>query len=98
MQFNTFYKKDSFKILFMDDAIILHRLGTQVRQLRRQRGLTQAALATLAGLPRLKVVQVEAGYGSVSAGAYARLLGTLGAEVLAMPARRPTLDEIEQLL
>lgn len=82
----------------MDDAIILQRLGAQLRQLRRQRGLTQAALAAQAGLPRLKVVQMEAGRGSVSAGAYARLLGTLGAELTAAPARRPTLDEIGQLL
>ncbi|CAN5133255.1 hypothetical protein BH11PSE9_BH11PSE9_02360 [soil metagenome] len=82
----------------MDEEIILSRLAAQVRDLRLQRGLTQAALAERAGVPRLKVVQVEAGNGSVAARTYARLIGSLGAELSAAPARRPTLDEIGKLL
>ncbi|MEF7615131.1 helix-turn-helix transcriptional regulator [Aquincola sp. MAHUQ-54] len=82
----------------MDADLLLERVGAQLRELRLQRGLTQAALAERVGLPRLKVVQAEAGRATVSAGAYARLLGALGAELKVVPARRPTLDELEDFL
>lgn len=85
-------------MLGMDADVILERIGAQLRALRLERGLTQAALADRAGLPRLKVVHAEAGRGSVSAGAYARLLGALGAEVKLVPTRRPTLDELDEFL
>ncbi|MBP8098247.1 MAG: helix-turn-helix transcriptional regulator [Arenimonas sp.] len=69
-----------------------------MRRLRQQRGLTQAALATRAGVPRLKVIQVERGDSSVSIGAYAQIASALGAEFSVLPARRPTLDEIRELM
>lgn len=76
----------------------LTRLGAQLRRQRLERGLTQAELALRAGLPRLKIVQVEAGHGTVSAGAYARVAGALGLELASVPARRPTLDELGEFL
>jgi transcriptional regulator with XRE-family HTH domain len=82
----------------MDSLTLLHRLGSAIRELRRQRGLTQAAVAARAGVPRLKVIQVEKGDGSVSIGAYAQIASALGAEFTALPARRPTLDEVRELI
>ena len=80
----------------MDSDTILKRLGAQLRSQRLERGLTQAELALRAGLPRLKVLHVEAGRSSASAGAYARVAGALGFELASVPARRPTLDELDE--
>lgn len=82
----------------MDAATLLARFGSAMRQLRRQRGLTQAALAMRAGVPRLKVIQMERGDSSVSIGAYAQIASALGAEFTLLPARRPTLDEVRELM
>ena len=87
-----------YYIQYMDSLTLLTRLGTALRELRQQRGLTQAALAVRAGVPRLKVIQVEKGDGSVSIGAYAQIVSALGAEFTALPARRPTLDEVRGLM
>jgi transcriptional regulator with XRE-family HTH domain len=65
---------------------------------RRNRGLTQADLARSARLPRLKVIQVERGDASVSIGAYANIAAALDMEFAPVPARRPTLDEVKDLL
>ena len=82
----------------MDRLTLLTRLGSALRDLRQQRGLTQAALAARAGVPRLKVIQVEKGDSSVSIGAYAQIASALGAEFTVLPARRPTLDEVRELM
>lgn len=82
----------------MDSGTLLYRLGKALREMRQRRGLTQAALAGRAGLPRLKVIQAEKGEASVSIGAYARLASALGAEFTVIPARRPTLDEVRELI
>lgn len=82
----------------MDVETSLTRLGAALRGARRNRGLTQADLAGLAGLPRLKVIQAERGEASVSVGAYAALAAALGFEFSLSPARRPTLDEVRGLL
>ena len=87
-----------YYIQYMDSRTLLTRLGTALRDLRQQRGLTQAALAVRAGVPRLKVIQVEKGDSSVSIGAYAQIASALGAEFTALPARRPTLDEVRELM
>ena len=60
--------------------------------------MTQAQLATLARLPRLKVIQAEQGAASVSIGAYAKVACALDMEFVPVPARRPTLDEVAELL
>ena len=82
----------------MERSTLLARLGAALRAARRHRGLTQAALAAQAHLPRLKVIQAERGDASVSMGAYADVAATLGMELALQPARRPTLDEVAALL
>lgn len=82
----------------MDASTLLNRLGRSLRDARKRRGLTQAQLAALATLPRLKVIQIERGDASVSIGAYAEVAAALGLEFTPVPARRPTLDEVRALL
>jgi transcriptional regulator with XRE-family HTH domain len=79
----------------MDYSLITTRLGVQIRQRRSNRGLTQASLAALAGIPRQKVIAIEKGDVSVGMAAYARVLGALDCELAVVPAAMPTLDEIE---
>lgn len=79
----------------MDHALITVRLGEQVRQRRLNRGLTQAKLAALAGITRQKVIAIEKGDLSVGMLAYARALAALDCEFEVVPARMPTLDEIQ---
>ena len=82
----------------METITLLHRLGGSLRDARKQRGLTQAQLAALATVPRLKVIQIERGDASVSIGAYAEVAAALGLEFMPVPARRPTLDEVKEML
>jgi transcriptional regulator with XRE-family HTH domain len=79
----------------MDYSLIATRLGQQLRQRRLNRGLTQAKLATLAGITRQKVIAIEKGELSVGMVAYARVLGALDCEFALVPAAMPTLDEIQ---
>ncbi|WP_422910417.1 helix-turn-helix domain-containing protein [Pseudomonas sp. MAC6] len=78
----------------MDYSLITQRLGQQLRQRRLNRGLTQAALASLACLSRQKIIAIEKGDLSVGMMAYARVLAALDAELTVVPAVIPTLDEI----
>ena len=87
-----------FSIQYMDVTTLLHRFGSSLRDARKRRGLTQAQLAALATVPRLKVIQIERGDASVSIGAYAEVAAALGLEFTPVPARRPTLDEVAELL
>lgn len=79
----------------MDYALITKRLGEQIRQRRLNRGLTQVRLASLADIPRQKVIAIEKGELSVGMLAYARVLGALDCEFAVVPAAMPTLDEIQ---
>ncbi|MVV48429.1 helix-turn-helix domain-containing protein [Pseudomonas sp. PB120] len=81
----------------MDHALLVSRLGRQIREKRINRGLTQASLADLAGLPRQKVVAVEKGALTVGMLAYARILGALECELAVIPAAMPTLEELGEL-
>lgn len=81
----------------MDYSLITLRLGEQLRQRRRNRGLTQASLASLAGITRQKVIAIEKGDLSVGMMAYARALAALDSELNVVPASMPTLDEIHGL-
>jgi transcriptional regulator with XRE-family HTH domain len=74
----------------------LIQLGAALRQARSERGLTQAALAERAGIPRLKVIQVEAGDERVASRYYAFVVAALGQRLNLQPARRPTLDELQR--
>jgi transcriptional regulator with XRE-family HTH domain len=71
----------------------LHRLGQSLKARRLGRGLTQAAVAALAGVTRLRVIQVEQGQGQVAIQAYAAVAHALGAEVSLTLTHRPTLEE-----
>ncbi len=82
------------RIRNMDYSLITLRLGEQLRQRRLNRGLTQAALASLAGITRQKVIAIEKGDLSVGMIAYARVLAALDSELNVVPAAMPTLDEI----
>lgn len=79
------------------NPLVLTRLGAAIKAMRRRRGLAQAALAARAGVPRIKVIQVERGEPTVSAGAYAAIAAALGAEFALVPNRRPTLEEAREL-
>jgi transcriptional regulator with XRE-family HTH domain len=79
----------------MDYSLITCRLGEQIRQRRLNRGLTQAKLASFAGITRQKVIAIERGNLSVGMTAYARVLGALDCEFALVHASMPTLDEIQ---
>jgi len=80
---------------YMEKSFHLQKLGQAFKAMRTNRGLTQEALARLAGVTRLKVIAMEAGRSSVSMESYARLAGALGAELTLSPRTRPTLDELK---
>jgi HTH-type transcriptional regulator / antitoxin HipB len=79
----------------MDQSFHLQKLGQAFKAMRNNRGLTQDALARLAGIPRLKVIAIEAGRSSVSIESHARLASALGAELALLARTRPTLDELK---
>lgn len=79
----------------MDPAFIISRLAHQIRQLRINRGLTQAELGRLARITRQKVIAIEQGNSSVSMVFYAQALAALDCQLEVVPAAIPTLDEIQ---
>jgi transcriptional regulator with XRE-family HTH domain len=83
-----------FDIRNMDADTLMRDLGQQLRLLRKRRGLTQAALATRANMPRPKIVQMEQGRGSIAFESYARLAAALDAALKVDIAQRPTLEEL----
>ena len=87
-----------YSIQYMSTPLHSDRLGQAFRDARKRRGLTQAALAVQAGVPRLKIIQVEKGQPSVSMGVFVNVAAALGMELALVPARRPTLDEVAALL
>ncbi|HTV84384.1 MAG TPA: helix-turn-helix domain-containing protein [Dyella sp.] len=74
----------------------LQELGAALRAEREHMGLTQAALAALAGIARQKLIQVEQGRPSVAMGAYAAVMRALN---LAPAVKEPTvaIDAYPQL-
>lgn len=76
----------------------LFHLARSLKAMRLERGYTQAELAELAGMPRLKVIQIESGKPGVSIAAYMRVAAAMGGEMRVVPQQRPTLDEIQELL
>lgn len=73
-------------------------LGRSLREMRLQRGLRLVDVADMAGVPRLKVIHVEAGRPGVAVSSYARIAAALGGQLQVVPAQRPTLEEIGRLL
>lgn len=82
----------------MDYETSLTRLGTALRKARLERGLTQVDVAKRAGLVRGRVIQAEKGDPSLSMRSYAQLVAALGMELNLVPATRPTLDDIHELM
>ena len=78
----------------MEQSFHLQKLGRAFKALRANRGMTQDALARLAGVTRLKVIAIEAGRSSVAIESHARLAAALGAELSLITRTRPTLDEL----
>lgn len=79
-------------------SINLVALGQSLQDMRKQRGLRLVDVASMAGIPRLKVIHVEAGRPGVAASSYARVAAALGGQLQVVPSHRPTLDEIGALL
>jgi HTH-type transcriptional regulator/antitoxin HipB len=81
----------------MDANLLLERLGRQIEEMRKSRGLTQVQLAAQCGLTRQKLAEVEKGSPSVAVNFYAKVLATLNAEIKVVPARRPTFEELREV-
>lgn len=82
----------------MDYQTLLYRLSQALRQARQTRGLTQAQVAHLARVPRGRVIQAEQGDPSMAMRHYAKIAAALDQEFALNAARRPTLDEIRELI
>ena len=78
-------------------SLSLHRLGKAIRAMRRGRGLTQQAVASIAGVPRRKIGEIEAGSPRVAIESYSRVAHALGGELSIVPARRLTLEEAREV-
>ncbi|WLH83541.1 helix-turn-helix domain-containing protein [Pseudomonas sp. FP2338] len=81
----------------MDASLITQRLAKQIRAKRLSKGYKQSDLATLAGVTRQKLIEIEQGSMSVSMGAYTRVIGALSSEMELVAARLPTLDELPDI-
>lgn len=73
-------------------------MGAKLKAMRQARGLRLVDVAERAGVPRLKVIHVEAGRPGVAVSSYARVAAALGAQFQLVPAQRPTLEEISALM
>jgi transcriptional regulator with XRE-family HTH domain len=81
----------------MDALLIVERLGRQIADMRKARGLTLVQLAAQSGLTRQKLAEIEKGSPTVSMSAYAKALAALGAEIKTVPARRPSFEELREV-
>ncbi|RQW78109.1 MAG: transcriptional regulator [Geobacter sp.] len=73
-------------------------LGIRIRQARKEKGLTQAQLADMAGITRKTLSQVETGAVSdIGIRKVERTLEVLGLELTVRPAGAPpTLEELQK--
>ncbi|MGA3683456.1 helix-turn-helix domain-containing protein [Pseudomonas graminis] len=81
----------------MDATLLLERLGSQIEEMRKSRGLTQVQLAYQAGMTRQKLAEVEKGSPTVAVNFYAKVLAALNAEIKVVSARRPTFEELREV-
>ncbi|OCX19614.1 helix-turn-helix domain-containing protein [Pseudomonas graminis] len=81
----------------MDATLLLERLGSQIEEMRRSRGLTQVQLAHQSGMTRQKLAEVEKGSPTVAVNFYAKVLAALNAEIKVVSARRPTFEELREV-
>ena len=71
---------------------LLHGLSRSLREARIRRGLSQQQLAQMAGVPRLRVIDIERGSPGVAIGAYARVAQSLGLQAY----RRPVFEDLKE--
>jgi transcriptional regulator with XRE-family HTH domain len=73
-------------------------LGIRIRQARKEKGLTQAQLADMAGITRKTLSQIETGTVSdIGIRKVGRTLDVLGLELSVRPAGAPpTLEELQK--
>lgn len=69
----------SFLALFSKDA---ERLSERVRTLRRRQGLSQAALAERAGVPRSTIARIELGGGNPNLETMSKIAGAFGVDTV----------------
>ncbi|UZJ58917.1 helix-turn-helix domain-containing protein [Pseudomonas sp. KU26590] len=81
----------------MDAKLLLERLGSQIEEMRKSRGLTQVQLAYQSGMTRQKLAEVEKGSPTVAVNFYAKVLAALNAEIKVVSARRPTFEELREV-
>lgn len=81
----------------MDATLLLERLGRQIEEMRKSRGLTQVQLAYQSGMTRQKLAEVEKGSPTVAVNFYAKVLAALNAEIKVASARRPTFEELREV-
>ena len=81
----------------MDATLLLERLGSQIEDMRKSRGLTQVQLAYQSGMTRQKLAEVEKGSPTVAVNFYAKVLAALNAGIKVVSARRPTFEELREV-
>jgi y4mF family transcriptional regulator len=81
----------------MDPLMVIERLGQQISEMRKNRGMTQIDLAESAGVTRQKLSEIERGKATVSINLYAKVLAALGAELTVVAARRPSFEELREV-
>lgn len=79
----------------MDDISDTAALGPMLRELRRSARLTQAQLATAAGLSRQHLIGIERGQAlNIELPTLIKLLDALGVQLTIRRKGRPTLNDI----
>ena len=75
---------------------LLHGLSRALREARIRRGLSQQQLAEMAGVTRLRVIDMERGAPGVAIGAYARVAQSLGLQLGLQAYRRPVFEDLKE--
>ena len=75
---------------------LLYSLSRSLREARVNRGLSQQQLAEMAGVTRLRVIDIERGSPGVAIAAYARVAQSLGLQLGVQPYRRPVFEELKE--
>jgi DNA-binding XRE family transcriptional regulator len=73
---------------------LIRRLGATIRAARISRGLTQAQLAGLCGLTRLRIIGIEQGNPSFKIDAYFRAATSMRQELALRPIERPEFEDL----
>jgi HTH-type transcriptional regulator/antitoxin HipB len=74
-----------------------NQLGSALRRYRGLKGLTQAELASLAGLRQATVSQIESGHGATRIETITSILAALDLELTVAPRTRGSSQDIEAI-